>query len=177
MLGRNQTLKLKLVNVFSLSFSVTTMVSVLYWIGSLILFFMVPRGRCEPEIMVGHTKVILDNPNYVETHVRDDIINGHLINVCARAHAARVSPKLTEPAGLPVSYEQCSSEWPPWPNFRAMQSSECSAIGAVWSNASKSEVRMIIFRAQSQAQCNTVKDQPILTLMEPQRADSSAKAG
>ena len=100
---------------------------------------MVPRGRCEPEIMVGHTKVILDNPNYVETHVRDDIINGHLINVCARAHAARVSPKLTETAALPVSYEQCSSEWPPWPNFRAVQSSECSAIGAVWSNASKSE--------------------------------------
>ena len=115
------------------------MVSVLYWIGSLILFFMVPRGRCEPEIMVGHTKVILDNPNYVETHVRDDITSGHLINVCARAHAARVSPKLTETAALPVSYEQCSSEWPPWPNFRAVQSSECSAIGAVWSNASKSE--------------------------------------
>ena len=40
---------------------------------------------------------------------------------------------------MPVSYEQCSSEWPPWPNFRATQRSVCSANGAVWSNASKSE--------------------------------------
>ena len=68
--------------------------SALAMIGSMILLFMVPRGRYEPELKVGHTRIILGNERYVETHVEDDIINGGLVNTLTPLHAARV----TEPA-------------------------------------------------------------------------------
>ena len=111
------------------------MVSVLLFIGSLNLFNMVPRGKIEPEFVVGHTR-IKDNPNYKYLHVRDDITYGGIVNYLTPLHAARV----TEPAVTwPVSRLTCSNEWPPWPNIWVNPAPKCSAYGPGWINDSKYE--------------------------------------
>ena len=48
------------------------MVFAILLIGSLNLFNMVPRGKIEPAIIVGHTRIIPGNENYVKTHVTMD---------------------------------------------------------------------------------------------------------
>ena len=59
------------------------MLVVLYLIGSLSVFNMVPHGRYEPDRVVGHTKVGSDNQNYVVTKIHDDTKYG---SYCPPAH-------------------------------------------------------------------------------------------
>ena len=93
------------------------------------------KRRYEPELKVGHTRIILGNERYVETHVEDDITNGGLVNTLTPLHAARV----TETAVTSVlTNDQCLNERPPWPNFVEQWSNECSAIDADWSKNDKS---------------------------------------
>ena len=101
------------------------MVSVLTTIGSLILFNMVPHGRYEPEIVVGHTW-IKDNPIYQYPHGRDDsVINGGPIKDLPLLHAAReFEPAVT----WHVPGQTCPSEWPPWPNFGRDSRRHCGAF-------------------------------------------------
>ena len=107
------------------------MVSVLNMIGLMCLLDMVPRGKIEPEFVVGHTRIIKDNPNYIYLHVRDDIINGGPIKDLPLLHAARE----TEPAVTwPVPGQTCPSEWPPWPNFGRDSRRHCGAFEASWGN-------------------------------------------
>ena len=106
------------------------MVSVLPLIGSLIPFNMVPHGRYEPAIVVGHTR-IKDHPGYKYPHIRDDIINGGFVKTLTLLHAAR-DPELA--VTWPVSGQSCPNEWPPWPNFGRDSARQCGAFEPSWGN-------------------------------------------
>ena len=103
------------------------MVSVLYMIGLMCLLDMVPRGKIEPEFVVGHTRIIKDNPNYIYLHVRDDITNGGTVNHLTGLHAARVTGSA---ATWPVSRMTCPGEWPPWPDIGRDSKRQCGALEA-----------------------------------------------
>ena len=103
------------------------MVSVLNMIGLMCLLDMVPRGKIEPEFVVGHTRIIKDNPNYIYLHVRDDIINGGPIKDLSLLHAARITGSA---AIWPVSRMTCSDEWPPWPDIGRDSKRQCGALEA-----------------------------------------------
>ena len=88
--------------------------STLAMIGSVILFFMVPRGRYEPDGVIGHKKVGSDNQNQVVTKIHDEAEYGSYIKTKSGAHAAR---ELAPTVKSPVVRQQCFDALPPWPNF------------------------------------------------------------
>ena len=108
--------------------------SALAMIGSLILFFMVPRGRYEPDRVIGHMKVDSDNQKQVVTKIHDETKYGSYIKTKSGAHAAR---ELTPPVKSPVVRQQCFDALPPWPNFNDDWSSGYDAMDTEWSNENK----------------------------------------
>ena len=85
------------------------MLVVLYLIGSLSVFNMVPRGRYEPDGVIGHKKVGPDNQNQVVTKIHDETKYGSYKKTQSVTHAVR---EVTPSVKSPVAQNPHSMEWP-----------------------------------------------------------------